>query len=526
MSEDRPKIFLGMPILREMHPIVFNSILQHAQPYVTNIHTEEGYSKTLDLKRNSCVRNFLGTDCTHLLFWDSDTVAVPNAIKILLEYDKPVVSAVVYRKGGQHLPCFGSWDEELEVYKTPIPFEYNKLQQVDIVGTGFVLIKREVFEQLEYPWFKCYERGNAQEDIFFCLKCREAGIPLYVDTGLHLGHIATPYLITNETYEMNLFWSLVKRFRDQGKLEPFKKALYKQMELEEGEPDVLSFADDKVSRTLSLVRSDIKPMNVNLLFVGIDGLDGLAIQNIRIPMLNKMGQYGNMLSIDPFHTGPCWTSIYTGVFPQQHGITSGGWTKGVSYAENIKVPTLWQKIPSIGVFNMPMTWRPYKVDGWMVSGFPAISNRKYDSYIMTHPEDIDGYLPDDYVHDITDIIDPHSVGDVGSPMGSIYDPIRKIAKSRITLCRQIYRDLPVRNIAIGYTFPDRFGHAGHYSYTWVLLEEILWDIFNAFDYRKLVIVSDHGFAGNTHTKHSTYLTNFGGHPEHLTDIHDMVLENI
>ena len=397
MSED-PRVFLAQPILNNIHSIVYETILKFAQPYITHIHVESGYSMTLDEKRNKCVRIFLDTDCTHLLFWDSDTVGAPGAVTQLLKDDKPVIAAVVYRKGGDHAPVFGYWDDDTRLYRVPVPFDYNKVLKVDIVGTGFVLIKREVFEQLEEPWFQCYERGNAWEDIFFCLKCKEAGIEVYVNTGIHLGHIATPYLVTNETYEMHTLWKTVKRARDLGRLDKLKESIYKILEEPVEEFDVVDRARPKL--LLSAAPSRLKKkIKLDVLILGIDGLDGRMTQLLNIPILDKMGLHGTMESIPPYHTGPCWASIYTGLVPKEHGLTSGGWKVGKTYTTMLKVPTIWEQIESVGILNMPITWPVLKVDGWIVSGYPCLENSK--THPIAYPLKIKDYLPPNYISDIT-----------------------------------------------------------------------------------------------------------------------------
>jgi len=220
-----PRIYLAMPILKEVQPIILTSIVTAGGGYVTHVHFEPEYAKFLDDKRNDSVVEFLKTDCTHLLFWDSDTIADQSSVKKLAEDCKDVVSGVIYKKGGDHEPAFGFWDEASRTYRTPMPFPYNELIPVDIAGTGFLLIRREVFEKVEYPWFKCYEKGQAGEDLYFCVKCKEKGIQVWVDSSVHLGHIATPYVVTIETYEMSLLWRMVKTFKEEGKFEAFAKAL-------------------------------------------------------------------------------------------------------------------------------------------------------------------------------------------------------------------------------------------------------------------------------------------------------------
>ena len=220
-----PRVFLAIPVNRDIHPSVLDSILHVSSGYINNAYIDSAPSKYLDDKRNDCVKKFLETDCTHIIFWDSDTVADANVIDALVKHDLPIISPVIYKKGGAHEPCFGYWDPLRRLYRTPMPFPYNEMLKVDIVGTGFLLVKREVFESLTFPWFECGDDDQSGEDVYFSLKCREADIPIYVDTSIHLGHIATPYVITNETYEMYMFWKIVKDIMASGRLEEFSKIL-------------------------------------------------------------------------------------------------------------------------------------------------------------------------------------------------------------------------------------------------------------------------------------------------------------
>ena len=227
-----PAVFLAIPINRSIHPMVLDTIVQQIGAGISHIHTESDSSMFIDKKRNKCVDRFLESDCTHLLFVDSDTVITQDALRCLLADDKPVVSAVIYRKSNGYTPCFGYWEAETSLYRIPLPFEYNKLLKVDIVGTGFLLIKREVFEKVKSPWFQCHEEGNAWEDVSFCLKCRDAGVSVYVDTGVHLGHLSDNFVITNETYEMMMFWKIVKQISAAGRLDRFREFLVKEMQSE------------------------------------------------------------------------------------------------------------------------------------------------------------------------------------------------------------------------------------------------------------------------------------------------------
>ena len=70
---------------------------------------------------------------------------------------------------------------------------------VDYTGFGWVLIKKGVFENLEYPWFapkmQVFESGAVQdmcgEDVSFCLDAIEKGFDIWCDPRIRVGHEKT-----------------------------------------------------------------------------------------------------------------------------------------------------------------------------------------------------------------------------------------------------------------------------------------------------------------------------------------------
>jgi hypothetical protein len=70
---------------------------------------------------------------------------------------------------------------------------------VDYTGFGWVLIKKGVFENLEYPWFapkmQVFESGAVQdmcgEDVSFCLDAKDAGFEIWCDPRIRVGHEKT-----------------------------------------------------------------------------------------------------------------------------------------------------------------------------------------------------------------------------------------------------------------------------------------------------------------------------------------------
>ena len=75
----------------------------------------------------------------------------------------------------------------------------NKPFTVDYTGFGWLLVKKGVFEGLEYPWFapkmQVFESGAVQdmcgEDVSFCLDAKEQGIDTWCDPRIRVGHEKT-----------------------------------------------------------------------------------------------------------------------------------------------------------------------------------------------------------------------------------------------------------------------------------------------------------------------------------------------
>nr|MDQ3958223.1 alkaline phosphatase family protein [Actinomycetota bacterium] len=80
----------------------------------------------------------------------------------------------------------------------------------------------------------------------------------------------------------------------------------------------------------------------------------------------------------PTYTPPAWTSAATGVNPGRHGIY--GFIAGNAQSERqelvhsgmIKAPAIWEIANDqgvrAGIYNLPLTYPPRTLDGWMVSG--------------------------------------------------------------------------------------------------------------------------------------------------------------
>ena len=137
---------------------------------------------------------------THFMWIDADQVFKPDLICQLARHDVDIASALYYHRRGAPKPVAFIRNEQdptgLKHFTlTEIP---PALVEVDAVGFGSMLIKREVFEKMGDPWFtKPWECG---EDIAFCIGAKKAGFKIYLDGQYTVGHVGEAPVIGPSTY--------------------------------------------------------------------------------------------------------------------------------------------------------------------------------------------------------------------------------------------------------------------------------------------------------------------------------------
>ena len=158
--------------------------------------------------RNLLVQDFLETDCTDLLFIDSDINFVPEDIYRLMAWGSDPKKGIV-----AGVPRVR---ETKATYIMALDHDENNALTMDAMGlvrakrvaTAFMLVRRDVFETLveAHPeWnyydprtdrtlsavfdFKVTEEGYMGEDFLFCDRAREHGYEVWVDPTIKLGHM-------------------------------------------------------------------------------------------------------------------------------------------------------------------------------------------------------------------------------------------------------------------------------------------------------------------------------------------------
>lgn len=141
---------------------------------------------------------YTGQKFTHILWLDDDHVFNPDMLVYLARHgDLDCVSALYFGRT-QHLPVVYVKDKTPDPYKHyPLIEVPPKLCEVDAVGFGALLMRRDVLDRIEEPYFTFNQCG---EDIYFCVHARRQGIRIFCDGSYMLGHMADPGIVTHETY--------------------------------------------------------------------------------------------------------------------------------------------------------------------------------------------------------------------------------------------------------------------------------------------------------------------------------------
>ena len=155
--------------------------------YDYEVVTKEG--SILHSNREHIALKSIESGCTHLLFIDSDMSFEADAAERLLARDKDIIGVPYNLRVFPKTSTVKVWDEN---GKELMEYQGNGLIKVAAVGTGFMLIRTEVFSKLSHPWFFWRAKENGEvlegEDSWFCRKAREAGYDIWCDTTVNMKH--------------------------------------------------------------------------------------------------------------------------------------------------------------------------------------------------------------------------------------------------------------------------------------------------------------------------------------------------
>jgi len=219
----RCKVFIGVPVNNEMKVHFAASLLalqadKSRQPCEFDVRF--GHGDGVARTRNNLTAEFLKSDCTHMLQIDCDLIFSVDHIRRLVSHDVDVVGGFYPKKQE------GPLEWVINTFPVHSPRRPDGLQKLAYIGTGFLCVRRRVFEQMisAYPHIAfgadygkrdvihdlwpmgpyCADCARAadhlcthtpdrrrylSEDWYFCQRWMDMGGEVFGDTGVVLKHV-------------------------------------------------------------------------------------------------------------------------------------------------------------------------------------------------------------------------------------------------------------------------------------------------------------------------------------------------
>jgi GT2 family glycosyltransferase len=162
-----------------------------------NVYTSQG-TLIFD-QRNSLVRTAVDEKCDYILFIDADMRFPKTTLERLLAHKKDIIGVNATTRMMPPKPTArniqinedGSVDW-LEVFSN----KEKGISKVDAIGCGVMLIKTSCLKNIPQPYFYFEQLLKGKllgEDIYFCIKAKDAGIDTWVDHDLsmEIGHVGS-----------------------------------------------------------------------------------------------------------------------------------------------------------------------------------------------------------------------------------------------------------------------------------------------------------------------------------------------
>ena len=207
-SSAMTKIILGSPVGKNHQIDIRSAGYCYLEAQAPNVTWRYSSTRSAGSSRSQIVYEAIkDAEVTHVYTVDSDTIPPTGTLDRLLKYNVPIVAGIypVYLEQGL---CwsFAVGKEWWSIDKS-LP---EGLIEATIICGSTVLIKREVFLKLEFPWFhdviQFDDSGNDisyGEDVYFSDHAREAGFKLMVDPKIVCDHYNYASLLNfGSNYEM------------------------------------------------------------------------------------------------------------------------------------------------------------------------------------------------------------------------------------------------------------------------------------------------------------------------------------
>lgn len=206
----KPKVLIGVAAFQGIVPEAQENFFRFAYRCGRDYPDYDFFVKFLIKReqfraRNNVVDMAIVNDCEYLLMLDDDMIVPPDLFGRLVAHGKDVVGCLYYQRGGAYHPVIMKQTSKKDGLKG-IQFiqHFDRmitspgLYKLDgVIGGGCMLFKTDVFRKIPQPYF--WIDGIVGTDVHVCNQLRGAGIDIWVDTSIELGHVGEPQVVTSRT---------------------------------------------------------------------------------------------------------------------------------------------------------------------------------------------------------------------------------------------------------------------------------------------------------------------------------------
>lgn len=162
-----------------------------------NVYTSQG-TLIFD-QRNSLVRTAVIEKCDYILFIDADMRFPKTTLERLLAHNKDIIGVNATTRMMPPSPTAKNIQINEDGSVDWLAIYSNKekgISKVDAIGCGVMLIKTSCLKDIPQPYFYFEQLLKGKllgEDIYFCIKAKDAGIDTWVDHDLsmEIGHVGS-----------------------------------------------------------------------------------------------------------------------------------------------------------------------------------------------------------------------------------------------------------------------------------------------------------------------------------------------
>lgn len=205
------KTLIGIPCMDMVHTGFMKSLLQLQRK------EEVGFSiissSLIYDARNTLAKHGIDGGFDRILWLDSDMEFSPDLLNHLIEdmdeNNLDIVGGIYFTRKTPSMPCFyqkvGYLHDEEEDSVSPVALHYydypaDQLFTVEGLGFGAVLVKVDLIKKVQdkygLPFSPILGFG---EDLSFCIRARDVGATIWVDSRVKCGHIGQ-IVYTEEGY--------------------------------------------------------------------------------------------------------------------------------------------------------------------------------------------------------------------------------------------------------------------------------------------------------------------------------------